>query len=149
MSKFLMIGKGRNKKSMAYVGNIVAFIKDRLYKNEFGYHVFNYADKPDYTMTELTRVIEDKMKLTLPKQRMPYWLGVLIGNIFDTVSFISKKKFSISAVRVEKFCATTQFNSDKVHSTFKAPYSLKEGLDKTLGHEFINPKEDEILFYSE
>ena len=80
---------------------------------------------------------------------MPYWLGVLIGNIFDTVSFISKKKFSISAVRVEKFCATTQFNSDKVHSTFKAPYSLKEGLDKTLGHEFINPKEDEILFYSE
>ena len=28
--KFLMIGKGQNKKSMAYVGNVVAFIKYRL-----------------------------------------------------------------------------------------------------------------------
>ena len=25
--KFLMIGKGQNRKSMAYVGNVVAFIK--------------------------------------------------------------------------------------------------------------------------
>ena len=147
--KFLMIGKGQNKKSMAYVGNIVTFIKSRLDKNESGYHVFNYADKPDYTMTELTQVIEDKMKLTLPKQRIPYWLGVLIGNVFDFFGLITKKKFSISAVRVKKFCATTQFNSDKVHDTFKAPYSLKEGLDKTLEHEFINPKQDDILFFSE
>lgn len=147
--KFLMIGKGQNKKSMAYVGNIVTFIKSRLDKNESGYHVFNYADKPDYTMTELTQVIEDKMKLTLPKQRIPYWLGVLIGNVFDFFGLITKKKFSISAVRVKKFCATTQFNADKVHNTFKAPYSLKEGLDKTLEHEFINPKQDDILFFSE
>ena len=28
--KFLMIGKGQNKKSMAYVGNVLAFIKDRI-----------------------------------------------------------------------------------------------------------------------
>ena len=27
-----MIGMGKNKKSMAYVGNIVALIKDRLFK---------------------------------------------------------------------------------------------------------------------
>ena len=147
--KFLMIGKGQNKKSMAYVGNIVAFIKSRLDKNESGYHIFNYADKPDYTMTELTQVIETKMKLTLPKQRIPYWLGALIGNVFDVVGLITKKKFSISAVRVKKFCATTQFNAYKVHNTFKAPYSLKEGLDKTLEHEFINPKQDDILFFSE
>ncbi len=39
--KFIMIGKGKNKKSMAYVGNIVALIKDRLLKMELGYNVFN------------------------------------------------------------------------------------------------------------
>ncbi len=32
--KFLMVGKGQNKKSMAYVGNVVAFIKDRIKKEE-------------------------------------------------------------------------------------------------------------------
>ena len=30
----MMIGEGENKKSMAYVGNIVALIKDRLETNE-------------------------------------------------------------------------------------------------------------------
>ena len=147
--KFLMIGKGQNKKSMAYVGNIVAFIKNRLDQNESGYHVFNYADKPDYTMTELTQVIENKMKLKLPKQRIPYLFGVIIGNVFDVIGLFTKKKFSISAVRVKKFCATTQFNADKVHSTFEAPYSIRVGLEKTLEHEFINPKQDDVLFYSE
>ena len=29
--KFLMVGKGENKKSMAYVGNIVAFIKCAIF----------------------------------------------------------------------------------------------------------------------
>ena len=50
--RFMMIGKGQNKKSMAYVGNIVALIKNRLEKSEPGYHIFKYADKPDFSMTE-------------------------------------------------------------------------------------------------
>jgi GlcNAc-P-P-Und epimerase len=147
--KFMMIGKGKNKKSMAYVGNIVALIKDRLDKSELGYYVFNYADKPDFSMTELVKVIEIKMNISVPKLKIPYWLGMLGGYGFDLLSLITRKKFSVSSVRVKKFCATTQFNSTKAHSNFKAPYSLKEGLDLTLEHEFINPKEDEVLFYSE
>ena len=147
--RFMMIGKGLNKKSMAYVGNIVGFIQQRLEVNQSGYHVFNYADKPDFSMTELTQLVEKKMKINLPKQRIPYWLGMLGGYGFDLISLISRKKKSISAVRVKKFCATTQFDASKAHKIFKAPYTLKQGLNKTLEHEFINPKEDEVLFYSE
>ena len=147
--KFMMIGKGENKKSMAYVGNIVALIKDRLDKKELGFHVFNYADKPDFSMSELVSLIESKMNISVPKSKIPYWLGMIGGYGFDFISLITRKKFSISSVRVKKFCATTQFNATKVHSSFNAPYTLKEGLDLTLEHEFLNPKEDEILFYSE
>lgn len=147
--KFIMIGKGQNKKSMAYVGNIVALIKDRLDKSELGFQVFNYSDKPDFSMTELVKVIESKMNISVPKSKIPYWLGMLVGYGFDFISFITDKKFSISSIRIKKFCATTQFNANKVHSSFNAPYALKEGLDLTLEHEFLNPKEDEILFYSE
>ena len=144
-----MIGKGQNKKSMAYVGNVVAFIKDRIEKNEPGYHIYNYADKPDFTMSELSSVIESKMNLSIPKTRIPYWLGILGGYGFDLLGFLSRKKLSISSVRVKKFCATTQFDASKAHSVFKAPNTLEEGLNKTLEFEFINPKEDEVLFYSE
>jgi GlcNAc-P-P-Und epimerase len=147
--KFMMIGKGNNKKSMAYVGNIVALIKDRLDKSEPGYHVFNYADNPDFSMTELVKIIETKMNISIPKLKIPYWIGMLGGYGFDLFSFITRKNFFISSVRVKKFCASTQFNATKVNTNFKAPYTLKEGLDLTLEHEFIDPKDDEILFYSE
>ena len=147
--KFLMIGKGQNKKSMAYVGNVVGFIKDRIEKEETGYNVFNYVDKPDFNMNELVSLIDKKMKLNIPKLRIPYWVGMIGGYCFDFLSQVSGKKLLVSSVRVKKFCATTQFNAAKVHKSFNAPYSLKEGLNKTLEYEFINPKKDDILFYSE
>ena len=144
-----MIGKGKNKKSMAYVGNIVALIKNRLEKSEPGFHIFNYADKPDFSMTELTQLIEKKMNIKLSKKRIPFWIGMLAGYGFDLISLLSRKNLIISSVRIKKFCATTQFDASKVHNLFNAPYSLREGLDKTLDHEFINKKEDDVLFYSE
>lgn len=147
--KFLMIGKGENKKSMAYVGNIVALIKNRLEHTELGLHIFNYADKPDYTMVELTRIVKEKMKIKLPSIKLPYLLGLLFGYGFDFISLLLRRKFSISSVRVKKFCATTQFDASKISSVFKSPYTLEEGLNQTLEHEFINKQEDDILFYSE
>ena len=147
--KFIMIGKGQNKKSMAYVGNIVAFIKNRLEKSEPGYHVFNYADKPDFTMEELVSVIESKLNISTSKLKIPYWMGMLGGYGFDLLGFIAKNNFSISSVRVKKFCATTQFDASKVNHDFKAPFSLEQGLNATLEYEFINSKKDGILFYSE
>lgn len=147
--KFIMIGKGLNKKSMAYVGNVVALIKDRLEKRESGYQVYNYVDKPDYNMNELVSVIEKKMRLNIPKIKIPYWLGITAGFFFDILSKLLGRKFPVSYVRVKKFCATTQFDASKVHSIFKSPYTLEKALKKTLEHEFINTKEDDILFYSE
>ncbi len=149
--KFLMIGKGQNKKSMAYVGNVVAFIKHRLELVEEGYHVFNYVDKPDLTMTSLLCVIEKSLNKKIPSIRIPVWLGFLGGYGFDFLAFITRKKLAISSVRVKKFVATTQFDASKVHSSgFKAPYTLEEGLDRTLNYEFVQERsDDEEVFYTE
>ena len=147
--KFIMIGNGNNKKSMAYIGNVVEFIKFKLLNSEMGYDVFNYADKPDYNMNQLVERIEKKLNINILKFKLPYWLGMLGGYIFDILSKILFKNFTISSVRVKKFCATTQFDATKVHAIFDAPHNLNEGLDKTLEHEFINPKDDDILFFTE
>ena len=74
---------------------------------------------------------------------------MLGGYGFDLISLVARKNFSVSSVRVQKFCATTQFNSDKAHLNFKAPFTLEQGLNRTLDYEFINPKKDDILFYTE
>lgn len=149
--KFLMIGQGKNKKSMAYIGNVVAFIKHRLELADEGYHVFNYVDKPDLTMTSLLKVIEKSLNKKIPSVRVPVWLGFLGGYGFDFLAFITRKKLAISSVRVKKFVATTQFDASKVHSSgFKAPFTLEEGLDRTLNYEFVQERSnDEEVFYTE
>ena len=39
----------------------------------------------------------------------------------------------INSVRIKKFCATTQFDSSKMLATgYKAPYTLSEGISKTI-----------------
>lgn len=75
---------------------------------------------------------------------------MLGGYCFDLLAYITGKKLTISSVRVKKFCATTQFDATKVHNCgFKAPYTLGEGLARTLTFEFVNPPKDDIIFRSE
>lgn len=147
--KFMMIGKGENKKSMAYVGNVVAFIKDAIQKSNIGYNVYNYVDAPDLTMNELVAQVEISLDKKIPPFKMPYFIGMAIGYVFDALAKITFRKMTISSVRVKKFCARTQFDATKVHETFKAPYSLNEGLDKTLKFEFVEQPNSDVVFYTE
>lgn len=148
--KFAMVGKGTNYKSMAYVGNIVEFIKFRLANVAPGYDVFNYVDKPDLNMNQLVSEVEKSLDKKIPSVHLPYPVGMLGGYCFDLLSKLTSKKYAISSVRVKKFCATTQFDAGKVHSSgFNAPYSLSQGLDRTLKYEFVHDKKDDITFVSE
>lgn len=148
--KFLMVGSGNNKKSMAYVGNVVAFVKYMIEQVSTGYNVYNYIDKPDFTMNELVSHIEKVLNKNIPSIHFPYWLGMMGGYCFDLLAKITGKKLAVSSVRVKKFCATTEFDSTKVHTCgFKAPYTLGEGLARTLEFEFVHPRKDNITFKSE
>ena len=90
------------------------------------------------------------MNKHIPATHFPYWLGMIGGYCFDIFACITRKKFAVCSVRVKKFCATTEFDAAKIHSSvFKAPYSLGEGLARTLEFEFIYPPTDDITFKSE
>jgi len=149
--RFLMVGKGQNKKSMAYIGNIVDFIKHRVEKAELGLHVFNYVDKPDLSMSALLSLIQLSLNKQIPSVRIPIWLGYAGGYWFDFLTFVTGKKYAVSSVRIKKFIATTQFDAKKVHSgEWKAPYTLEEGLDRTLNYEFVQERsDDDEVFYTE
>lgn len=135
--KFLKIGNGKNQKSMAYVGNVAAFIHHNINRQGAGNDVFNYVDTPDLNMEELVAICQSALDIKLPNLRIPYGLGLLIGYGFDLLSAITRKELPVSSVRIKKFCATTKFNATKAHqSGFKAPYSMEEALQQTLSHEF-------------
>lgn len=148
--KFMMVGPGTNYKSMAYVGNIVEFIKYKLKNITGGYEVYNYVDKPDLNMNQLVSEVEKSLGKKIPSTHLPYPLGMLGGYCFDIVSKVTGKKYAVSSVRVKKFCATTQFDATKLHNSgFIAPYTLSQGLDRTLQYEFVHDKKDSITFISE
>ena len=143
--KFIMIGDGSNKKSIAYVENIAAFLQHGLSLGA-GVHLYNYADKPDLNMREFVTSIRQAMGKDGVGLQMPYAVGILGGFVFDILAKITGKKFPISVIRIKKFCADTIVNASKAHgSGFKPPHSLNEGLEKMMIAEFnahpeIKPK---------
>jgi len=147
--RFAMFGDGRNVKSMAYIENVATFLVHCIGEKP-GVHVYNYIDKPDLSMNQLVQVarktLYDKSGVGL---RMPGFLGVTIGVGFDLLAFLIRRPLPISSIRVKKFMATTQFSS-AVHETgFKAPFTLAEGLEKTLRYEFLEDNRDKPTYETE
>jgi len=146
--KFIMVGKGTNFKSMAYVENVAAFIEYNL-KNGLGEHLYNYVDKPDFDMNTLVTEVNLILGKIKKYFHWPYWLGYFGGICFDVLAFILHKKLTISSIRIKKFCSNTLFEAANIKKTdFKAPVTLNEGLKNTIKYEFIDKIKDNV-FYTE
>ena len=134
--RFVMVGDGRNRKSMAYVDNVSAFLVHVLSLG-VGTHLFNYVDGPDLSMEELVQTISLALgRTSAARARIPYLVGYLGGLVCDAVAAVMGKKFSISAVRIKKFCSSTTFAADRLRATGFCPQiGLREALLKTIEYE--------------
>lgn len=134
--KFFMIGKGLNKKSMAYVENVAAFLVHAL-TFPTGLNLYNYVDKPDFDSRTLVQTICQCLKRkNTSRFYIPYFIGISIGKIFDFLSILSHRSFPISSVRIKKFTSNSVFSADKAKSTgFVSPRSLEEALKNTVEYE--------------
>ncbi len=131
--KFVMIGSGNNKKSMAYVENVAGFFRHIIENNFTGYHVYNYADKPDLSMQELVDFLRPVLHKKIFRIHIPYFMGYAGGLFFDGLAKLTNKKYPISSVRIKKFCAVTQFSAEKMLLTgYEPSFTLQEGLEKTV-----------------
>jgi nucleoside-diphosphate-sugar epimerase len=135
--RFVMIGDGRNRKSVAYVENVAAFLV-ACHSLGAGEHVFNYADKPDWDMNGFVAAVrrglgrDPRVGLRLPRP-----LGLAAGAAFDLVARVTGRSFPVSAVRVRKFTENTRIGADRVAATgFRPPVGLDEALGRFLAAEF-------------
>ncbi len=147
--KFVMVGKGENRKSMAYVENVAAFIE---YSFNFGpgVHVYNYVDKPDFNMNDLVSEVNNVLgRKYTTNVRIPYILGYLVGKLFDLLGNSTGKSFSISALRVKKFCSDSVYGTALHDSGFVPPVAMVEALRQTVRHEFLENHDGEATFFSE
>ncbi len=134
--RFLMVGHGENLKSMAYVGNVAAFI---LHTLSFppGEHIFNYVDGPDMNTRQLVTHVRSCLGLPEKVQSIPRPVAMVAAGLLDVAARISGHSFPISAIRVRKFCESTQFRAEKAFASgFAPPFTLREGLARTIESEF-------------
>lgn len=147
--RFVMFGNGRNRKSMAYVENVAAFLQHCL-GSKPGVHIYNYVDKPDFDMNSLVSVAR---KVLFKKEgvgiRQPASIGIGIGYMADAVTKITGKTLPVSSIRVKKFMGTTQFASAANETGFVPPVPLEEGLARTLRYEFLEDNSDKQTFDTE
>jgi nucleoside-diphosphate-sugar epimerase len=147
--RFVMFGDGRNKKSMAYVENVAAFIEYSL-SFKSGLYIYNYIDKPDMDMNTL--ISQTRKKLFRKNNvgiRLPAFIGFIIGFIADLVTKLIGRPLPVSRIRVKKFMGTTQFNSSIEKTGFKPVYTLSEGLERTLQYEFVDDNSSKVTFETE
>ena len=149
LGRFVMFGHGKNKKSMAYVENVAAFLEYSL-SFKPGLHIYNYVDKPDLDMNTLIMMVR---KTLFGKNnvglRLPGLLGIIIGYFADVISMLANKSLPVSSIRVKKFMESTQFASSVSKTGFIPPVSLEDGLAKTLHYEFVEDNSEKRTFDTE
>lgn len=134
-NRFVMVGNGKNEKSMAYVENVAAFLEFSL--NVQGYHLYNYVDKPDYDMNTLVHEVRKILgKNDVSIRKIPYFLGISTGYAFDLLSVFSRIPPVISSMRIRKFCSNSSFERTIPDTLFAPVFSLHDGLKRTILYDF-------------
>jgi GlcNAc-P-P-Und epimerase len=133
----VVVGDGSNRKSMAYVENVAGVLEHALNFGP-GVHVYNYVDKPDLSMNELTALARTALGDGHDQSvRIPYALGLGAGLVADLAARLTGRRFPVSAVRVRKYRANTQFANARVLATGFVPrHDLRDALIATIRHEF-------------
>ena len=134
--RFVMVGQGLNRKSMAYVGNVADALVYSLTLGP-GTHIFNYVDGPDMTMNELVGLVHRSLGRSAPgRGRIPLPLALAGGHLLDVIARVTGRTFPISAIRVRKFCENTQINAHRIQvDGFKPRFTLAQALDQTIRRE--------------
>ena len=99
-----------------------------------GLHIFNYADKPDFTTRELvTFILHVSGGKSAPAIKLPEWLGLSLGSLLDFIGQLIGAQFPINRERVQKFCSSTEIDAQSAFATGFAPrYTIEEALQLTV-----------------
>ncbi|HEX6831884.1 MAG TPA: hypothetical protein VF132_00005, partial [Rudaea sp.] len=132
--RFVMIGDGANRKSIAYVGNIAEYLADWCVSGPPGAHTYNFADKPDKSMSELVASIAAIGGFRpIPRVSIPRAAALALGFVCDAIAGVIGRPLLLSRVRVQKFCANTQLATDAIErSGYRPVCSLDDGLARTI-----------------
>jgi len=132
---FVSVGVGRNHKSLAYLDNLVeATISLWNREGVAGVEVYNYADKPDLSSSEIIAQIREGLGREGPGIRLPLGLALLGALPFEVLGNVLGKDLGISRNRIHKLAEVNSVvDAERVQAACSFPrIPLMEGLRRTL-----------------
>jgi nucleoside-diphosphate-sugar epimerase len=137
--RFVIVGSGRNRKSIAYVKNVAAFLA-RCRGFPTGTTILNYADKPDLTTAELVETVRQALGRPGAGPRVPLAVGLAGGVALELLKNRDPRAVPVVLSRIRKFSANTIVQTGKLQKVgFRPPFSLQQGLRETVAAEFGAP----------
>ncbi len=129
----VLVGSGRNTKSICYVGNLVAATLFDLAMRP-GLHIHNVADTPDLDMHSLTRLIRTELGRDPDAAwRVPMTPALAFGHVCDLIARVGGPRLELSAARVRKFCSSTSLTATNLLAAgYRAPFDHVTGIRATL-----------------
>lgn len=102
--RFAFVGNGTNRKSLAYVGNLVDALMQRWPLPAVpGVRLYNYADLPDLTSREIAEAVYAGMGRNPPRWQIPMPLARLAAAPFDLMTALTGRDLGLSSARLAKF----------------------------------------------
>lgn len=146
---YVIIGKGDNIKSIAYVKNVVDSVLFSIDNVKNKYFVYNYCDYPQITIELLSHKVCDILKIKYPI-KIPLIISTLITLPVDFFEKILNRDLKFNSKRIKKFTNSTFFISDRIRNKgFLPNYNLNSSIKNTL--DWIsknNVKELRSIWYS-
>jgi len=132
--RFLVIGKGDNKRSMVYVENVVDAAIAVAYREEADGEAFIVTDGRDYSVLELYQTISKYLGIRPLPLRIPMVIARPAGKVLDLAGSVAGIKLPINSQVLKRLTASQVFSSKKIEAVlgFRPRYDLREGMAETV-----------------
>ena len=132
--RFVMMGKGLNKRSMVYVGNVVAAAMAVVDREEIYSKIYIVTDGIDYTVKNLYKIIAQG----LDKKPFPFYVPIRLAKGFallgDIGGKIMRNPLPFNSDVLRKLTSSLTFSSQRIQEEigFEPKYNLYNTIDETI-----------------
>ena len=131
--RYVQVGPGTNRKSIAYVGNVAAAVSFLLDRARPGAEVFNLADEPAMTSRAIAEHLAQELGVGLPALSVPEFVALPLAMPLDWFASISGKNLPITSSRIRKYLTDTEHQARALRAAgFQPPVAPEEGLARTV-----------------
>jgi len=131
--RFLVIGKGDNRRSMVYVENVVDAAIAVAYRKEADGEIFIVTDGKDYPVLDLYRSISRSLGIRPLPVRIPVGIAGPAGKVFDLAGRVTGINLPFNSQVLNRLTASQVFSAKKIEAAvgFRTRYNLSEGMAET------------------